>query len=618
MTGMLRACRSFLGRYWRDRSGVAGYFMVVSVVALVGMSGYAIDIGHVLLVQRQLQTATDAAALAGATQIVGDDTNGTTNSKTYATNYSALSGDKNASGVSTTSVSMVKGYPVLACFASVNYPACTPGSTPTATPKSGSDNGIIVEQQAVVKTWFLKLVGLQSMTVTSTATASASGGPGTPLNVMILLDTTASMATTDNSCGTNVTQETCALEGLQQLLHGLNQSIDYVGIMVFPGLLSTTQADDDTGCGGKSESPTSQQYNNISLSAPTNTTSTYEIATLQNTYQQSNTSNALNITNSALVNSIGSATTTGCLPAKPPGGQGTYYAGIITAAQNALVALSSTQTPPAQNVIILLSDGGANNTKGQTTFNGYVGTFSTANGITASKVLTVTQCTYSSATSSTPTDACGPSTTASQGTLAVGDSITGTGIPAGTTIAALGTGTGGTGTYTLSNSAAVGATTSVKKNGVTTYTLSPFYDQPEGTDTPVFSETINGTNYTSDANTDQCQQAVLAARAAAATGTWVYAVAYGSSNSASTSSEGCETDSTSLGISGLGAWLSTCQTMEYIANSKATMPDLTKFYSDGQGSAACTDAGTTGALDTLFENLSVSLTQARVIPNNST
>ena len=134
MTGMLRACRSFLGRYWRDRSGVAGYFMVISVVALVGMSGYAIDFGHVMLVQRQLQTATDAAALAGATQIVADDSDGTTNAKTYATNYSAVSGDKNAVGVSSTSVSMVSGYPVLACFASVSYPACTPGSSPTAAP----------------------------------------------------------------------------------------------------------------------------------------------------------------------------------------------------------------------------------------------------------------------------------------------------------------------------------------------------------------------------------------------------------------------------------------------------------------------------------------------------
>lgn len=44
------------------------------------------------------------------------------------------------------------------------------------------------------------------------------------------------------------------------------------------------------------------------------------------------------------------------------------------------------------------------------------------------------------------------------GALAVGDVVTGAGIPAGTTIAAFGTGTGGLGTYTLSAAATATAT----------------------------------------------------------------------------------------------------------------------------------------------------------------
>lgn len=43
------------------------------------------------------------------------------------------------------------------------------------------------------------------------------------------------------------------------------------------------------------------------------------------------------------------------------------------------------------------------------------------------------------------------------GILSVGDTITGTGVPAGTTIGSLGTGTGGTGTYNLLNSLGVGS-----------------------------------------------------------------------------------------------------------------------------------------------------------------
>ena len=42
-------------------------------------------------------------------------------------------------------------------------------------------------------------------------------------------------------------------------------------------------------------------------------------------------------------------------------------------------------------------------------------------------------------------------TAAAAATLAAGQSVTGSGVPAGTTIIALGTGTGGTGTYYLNN-----------------------------------------------------------------------------------------------------------------------------------------------------------------------
>lgn len=50
-------------------------------------------------------------------------------------------------------------------------------------------------------------------------------------------------------------------------------------------------------------------------------------------------------------------------------------------------------------------------------------------------------------------------TAVAYGTLAVGDQVNGTGVTAGTTIASLGTGTGGTGTYILNNSQTVASTT---------------------------------------------------------------------------------------------------------------------------------------------------------------
>jgi hypothetical protein len=56
------------------------------------------------------------------------------------------------------------------------------------------------------------------------------------------------------------------------------------------------------------------------------------------------------------------------------------------------------------------------------------------------------------------------------GVLAVGQTISGTGVTAGTTITALGTGTGGTGTYTVSASQTVSSTTITASGGVLSVT----------------------------------------------------------------------------------------------------------------------------------------------------
>ena len=58
-----------LRRLWRDRRGVTAVVTAISLVVLVGFAGFALDIGHVLYVQRALQASTDAAALAGAMDI---------------------------------------------------------------------------------------------------------------------------------------------------------------------------------------------------------------------------------------------------------------------------------------------------------------------------------------------------------------------------------------------------------------------------------------------------------------------------------------------------------------------------------------------------------------------
>ena len=55
------------------------------MVILIGMVGFAVDVGHAYLVQRQLQSGVDAAALAGA-QELPDPAAVTTVAKQYGPN----------------------------------------------------------------------------------------------------------------------------------------------------------------------------------------------------------------------------------------------------------------------------------------------------------------------------------------------------------------------------------------------------------------------------------------------------------------------------------------------------------------------------------------------------
>ena len=65
-----------------DESGQTIVFATVAMVVLIAMAGFAIDVGHAYLVQRQLQAAADAAALAGALDLP-DRTAATQTANTY-------------------------------------------------------------------------------------------------------------------------------------------------------------------------------------------------------------------------------------------------------------------------------------------------------------------------------------------------------------------------------------------------------------------------------------------------------------------------------------------------------------------------------------------------------
>jgi Flp pilus assembly protein TadG len=563
MRRSLFAIAARLVEFHRDQRGVTAIAVALLTTVLIGMAGFALDIGHLEVVKQQLQGSADAAALAGGYNIP----NGT--AVATATAYSAEANEKNALGGGVTAT-MVSGYPLLKCLTTTGV-ACEGAEL------SGGANAIQVREQAAVPTWFSQVFGINSFTVSATSTASAKGGTGQALNVMIVLDTTASMTLNhDNNCGlgSNSTSEQCALAGVQTLLQDLNPSVDYVGIMVFPGVQSSADAANDYTCGASGvTSSETEQYNGSPI---------YQIIGLSNDFKTSNSASSLNSA-SKLAKAVGQGGS-GCNSGiSAPGGQTTYYAGAINAAQSALTSLSATQSPPSQNVIILLSDGDANSVKTSTSIVGYIGNCAGPgkSNCTASTTLTVTNC-----------PAGCRSTSSNDAPLQAGEVVTGNGIAAGTTIDKQLTGTtGGVGAYQVSVSQQSGPGNMKVTNQLT----------------------MNG--YTFNQNIDECQQAIAAAQAAAKAGTWVYAVAYGSNPNGAGAS--CNTDTTSV-ISGM-ANLSACTAMQYIANSPTAMPDPSKFYSDSNASNGqdCPGAQTIDNLVDLFKNLATTLTMPRLIPNNT-
>ena len=308
-----------------------GVALVVFALTLVSMSGFralAVDIGYLQYVQQRLQASSDAAALAG-----GRDINCCAASKAISTaiSYSSTAGGHNE--IPGVTVTMPSG-PELKCLTSMQ-------STLKCT---GYDkaNAIVVRQRATVPLFFAPVIGVRTATINANSMASAAGGAIPPLNVIVVLDTTASMNNSNPACGK--TRLGCALTGVQSLLLQLTNPLNRVGLMTFPPLANASQAALQYDCKASANPTIASSYSQAGL--------TYQIVGLGNDYLTAG--KALNNA-SNLVKAVGGAT--GCASLTAVGGVGTYYAGAISAAQAALPSNGN------QNVIILVSDGDASSNK---------------------------------------------------------------------------------------------------------------------------------------------------------------------------------------------------------------------------------------------------------------
>jgi Flp pilus assembly protein TadG len=351
----------------KDQRGSVLVYVSLSMVVLLGFAGLAIDTGQLFYCHRELQAATDAAALAGAEDLPNATAVAT------AISYSALAGKKNANANLGT-VAMVSGYPNPACLTAlknVGMPCIDPAHA----------NAMQVKQTATIKPFLIGVLGFGSIQLTASSTASTRGSAAVPYNIAIVLDATASMASTDSKCS-NRTKEDCAMRGVQTFLSELypctatyttcptdgTNSVDRVSLFTYPNITVGTQQNEYCGATGN---PTIPVYSfpvaGASSYAPSgSSTATYQVTPWLNNYRTSNTTSGTTTLNSTsdLVRAVNGNTQFGgsgssCGGMKDPGGQGTYFAGAIYAAQAALAAEKALY-PNSQNALIILSDGDAN------------------------------------------------------------------------------------------------------------------------------------------------------------------------------------------------------------------------------------------------------------------
>jgi Flp pilus assembly protein TadG len=354
-----------------DQRGQVLPWVAFMMVLFVGIGAFVLDIGHAFMSYRQLQAATDAAALAGARDIY--DSTAISTAETFA----ATTGGSNYYST-LQNVSMVPGWPKLECLTTVaNMGILCEG--PNAA------NAIQVKEQATVPTFFARIFGINQMTVSAVSTATK--GKPVPLNVALLLDTTLSMDDTDSNCSN--TQLGCAMTGAQDLLAGLAPSVDAVSVFTFPNIDPTTKNNDTSCSPPQSLNPsfystptpglaTALPYSFPTLPSSASTgyqvptgTGTYQITGFSNDYRSSDANQSPN-SNSTLVATVGQPSkgttpaVSGCLaPPNQAGEFGTYLAGVIYAAQAALAAeyateMAASPTPQPINIMIVLSDGNSN------------------------------------------------------------------------------------------------------------------------------------------------------------------------------------------------------------------------------------------------------------------
>jgi Flp pilus assembly protein TadG len=202
-------------RQARAQRGQILPIVAVALIGLLGICAFSIDVGYAYVAKRQLQAATDAAALAGA-----QDLPSPTATLVTAADYAKANSPPNLPAYTFTYQLRCTATAILAtgCNASVN------------------PNELLVTGTGSTNTWFAGLLGISHFDVTAHANA-CSPCSATPVDIVVAIDRTGSMC--DNTDVNGCIDLNNAKDGVRTMLKNLSPPYAQVGMVAFPPLQTT-------------------------------------------------------------------------------------------------------------------------------------------------------------------------------------------------------------------------------------------------------------------------------------------------------------------------------------------------------------------------------------------
>jgi hypothetical protein len=290
--------------------------VALALVALLGVSAFAIDVGFAYYGKRQLQSATDAAALAGAQDLPNAGTAIAT-----ATSYATANTPSN--------LAFSFSYQLACTNTSILATGCSALVNPNMLTVTGSGS---------TSTWFARIFGITHFDLSAHANA-CSPCSSTPVDIVMAVDRTGSMCSPTDASGNCIDLDN-AKDGIRTMLTDLNPPYAQIGMVAFPPVQTTSTS----ACAAPYNSLGSNGYDGYDTA-----TRGYVTDIINGNYK---TGNSLNTSSGLYLHTVDGPNTS-CIEA----GGNTSYSEALRQAKAELDAHGRVNVP---DYIVFLTDGEAN------------------------------------------------------------------------------------------------------------------------------------------------------------------------------------------------------------------------------------------------------------------